>query len=378
MSALVGRPRWRRGLILLGLTLASVALHFLVTDQVGRSLPTAGDGNEATIKRMEAAYVKEVKLSKPPVGMARPVAPPPAPGKAGKAKKRKAKPVDDSASKPEEKVAAVTPEAASAASAPLPIPEGASKPLQVAEAPQPVASKASEPPKGPVFEWPKATKVSFRLEGYFRGKLTGSAAVEWLRQGNKYQVHMDTMVGGGVFTAQATSEGEITPEGLYPTRNEAKGRRMFTDVPVRTIIFDRDEITFTNGDKSPRPPGVQDLVSNIIQLAYRFTLEPELLKPGTSIPVKIATAKQLEDVVFDVINEETINSPMGPLLALHVKPRKVIDTGSPLPPVEVWFAPNLQYLPVRIYAERKDGPRDKQFTMDMQMERPPQQIGAND
>lgn len=369
-----GRTRPRHFLILAALTLVSFALHFVVTDQVGRSLPMAGDKQQETIKRMEAAYVKEVKLSAPPVGMAPPV-PAPAAVKAGKAKKRLVKSAEDAASAPEDEAATA---ADSASSTPVPaVAQAPSAPIQTAQAPAPAASKSQEPPKGPPFEWPKATKVSFRLEGYFRGKLTGSASVEWLRQGSKYQVFLDTTVGG-IFTQQATSEGEITPDGLYPTRNETKGRRFFTDIPVRTITLDPEEITFPNGDKAPRPPEVQDLISNIIQMSYRFTMDPELLTPGKSIKATIATAKKLEELIFDVVKEDVIDSPMGRLTAIHVKPRRVVETGTPLPPVEIWFAPNLQYLPVRIYAEKTDGPRDKQFNLNMQMERPPQQVGASD
>jgi len=369
-----GRTRPRHFLILASLTLVSLALHFVVTDQVGRSLPMAGDKQQETIKRMEAAYVKEVKLSAPPVGMAPPVAAPVA-VKAGKAKKRLVKPAEDAASTPQDETAIA---AESAASTPaLPVAEAASAPPTVAQAPAVAASNNPVPPKGPTFEWPKATKVSFRLEGYWRGKLTGSASVEWLRQGSKYQVFLDTTVGG-IFTQQATSEGEITPDGLYPTRNETKGRRFFTDIPVRTITMDPEEITFPNGDKAPRPPEVQDLISNIIQMSYRFTMDPELLTPGRSIKATIATAKKLEELTFDVVKEDVIDSPMGRLTAIHVKPRRLIETGTPLPPVEIWFAPNLQYLPVRIYAEKTDGPRDKQFNLNMQMERPPQQVGASD
>lgn len=350
----------------------SVVLHILITVQVGRSLPTPDEANESKIKRMEATYVKEVKLSAPPVAVARPMAPPAAAPKSNKGKNKKVKPPQDEASAPDEAASEVVQTASDVTTPPQ-------ADTQVAEAPPPppAASRPSEPIKGPVFEWPKATKVNFKLEGYFRGKLTGSAAVEWLRQGNKYQVFLDTTVGG-IFSQQATSEGEITPDGLYPTRNETKGRRFFTDIPVRTIVFDKDEITFPNGDKAPRPEGVQDLISNIIQLSYQFTLDPKLLKPGTSLSVKVATAKQLEDLVLDVVKEDIIDSPMGPLSAMHVKPRRVIETGTPLPPVEIWFAPNLQYLPVRIYAEKTDGPRDKQFNLKMEMERPPQQVGAKE
>lgn len=364
---LTSRNLW----LIIGLTLMSVLMHIIVTVQVGSSLPTADEANESKIKRMEATYVKEVKLSAPPVAVARPVAPVTAAAPA-KGKSKKIKPPQDKASAPEESASEVAQAASEAVAEPKPE-------TKVAEAPPPPppASAASTPPKGPVFEWPKATKVSFKLEGYFRGKLTGSAAVEWLRKGNKYQVFLDTTVGG-IFSQQATSEGEITPEGLYPTRNETKGRRFFTDIPVRTIVFDKDEITFPNGDKAARPEGVQDLISNIIQLSYQFTLDPKLLQPGTSLKVKVATAKQLEDLVLDVVKEDIIDSPMGPLSAMHVKPRRLIETGTPLPPVEIWFAPNLQYLPVRIYAEKTDGPREKQFNLKMEMERPPQQVGAQD
>lgn len=358
--------------MMIGLTLMSVLLHAIVTVQVGSSLPTVDEANESKIKRMEATYVKEVKLSAPPVAVARPVAPPAAAPSAGRGKNKKIKPPQDKASAPEEAASEIAQAASDVKEAPK-------AETQLAEAPPPPspASKPSEPVKGPVFEWPKATKVSFKLEGYFRGKLTGSAAVEWLRQGSKYQVFMDTTVGG-IFSQQATSEGEITPEGLYPTRNETKGRRFFTDIPVRTIVMDKDEITFPNGDKAPRPEGVQDLISNIIQLSYQFTLDPQLLKPGNSLKVKVATAKQLEELVLDVVKEDIIDSPMGALAAMHVKPRRLIETGTPLPPVEIWFAPNLQYLPVRIYAEKTDGPREKQFNLKMEMERPPQQVGAKD
>lgn len=363
-------PQRRHGWLLAGLTAASILLHFWVTDQVGRSLPTPEDGSESKIKRMEAAYVKEVTLSAPPVGLTRPVAPPAQTGYTGKAKKRKVAQPQNKASEAEDKPQKFA-EAASAASAPE---VAASEPVKVAAAP---ASAPSTPAKGPTFEWPKATKVSFSVEGYFRGPITGSAAVEWLRQDTKYQVHVDARIGGGLGSGHVTSEGIITPDGLYPTRSESAARLAFKDTPVRTVVLDKEEITFNNGDKAPRPADVQDMVSIIAQLSYRFTLEPSLLKPGSSIPVKIATTKKLEEVTLDVVKEEVIESPMGPLNTFHVKPRRTVDTGGPIPLVEIWFAPNLQYLPVRMYGEQPDGFRGNR-TLDMRMERPPQQVGAQD
>ena len=70
--------------MMIGLTLMSVLLHAIVTVQVGSSLPTVDEANESKIKRMEATYVKEVKLSAPPVAVARPGAPPAPPDLKGK------------------------------------------------------------------------------------------------------------------------------------------------------------------------------------------------------------------------------------------------------------------------------------------------------
>lgn len=357
--------------MMIGLTLMSVLLHIIVTLQVGSSLPTADDTNESKIKRMEATYVKEVKLSAPPVAVARPVAPPAAAPRAGKGKNKKVKPPQDKASAPEEAASGIAQAASEAAAEPKPE-------TKVAEAspPPPPASAASSPPKGPVFEWPKATKVSFSAEGYWRGKITGSAEIEWVRQDDKYQVFFD-ILAGGIFSVQGSSEGLIKPEGLYPTLNEAKMRFMFKEA-LRSFVFERDEITLPNGDKVARPQDVQDLVSLPIQLMYRFTLEPALLTPGNSVKVNVVTAKQVVEMAFDMMGEETIDTPMGPINAIHVKPRKLTETGLPLPPAEVWFAPTLQYLPIKLHIERTDGPKEKQFNLTMQLKRPPQQVGAKD
>lgn len=357
--------------MMIGLTLMSVLLHAIVTVQVGSSLPTVDEANESKIKRMEATYVKEVKLSAPPVAVARPVAPPAAAPSAGKGKNKKVKPPQDKASAPEEAASGVAQAASEAAVEPKPE-------TKVAEAspPPPPASAASSPPKGPVFEWPKATKVSFNAEGYLRGKITGSAEIEWVRQDDKYQVFFD-ILAGGIASIQGSSEGLITPEGLYPKLTEFKTKIGFSE-HLQSFAFERDEITLPNGNKIPRPPELQDFVSLPIQLMYRFTIDPELLKPGNSVKFNVATRKEVTEFVFDVTGEEIIDTPMGPINAIHVKPRGLTDRGLPFPPSEIWFAPTLQYLPIKFYMERTDGPREKQFNVTMQLKRPPQQVSAQD
>ena len=222
-------------------------LHFLVTDQVGRTCP----------RRKNANNRRSSEWKRPTSGGQRPFrlsASRPAPALKRQAHQAKPKAVPPPAGpSQEEDKSAVVAEAASAASAADQLP----RPHESGRSPAGTRFHAKQPGEGPALNgWLKATKSAFKLDGYFRGLITGHlgggmASPEQPMPGSHGHFRL---VGGGLFSVQATSEGEITPDGLYPTRNEAKGRRMFIDAPVRSIVFDRDEIAFANGDKSPRPP----------------------------------------------------------------------------------------------------------------------------
>ena len=120
--------------------------------------------------------------------------------------------------------------------------EPAAPPVDVAAAepvppvPEPVASAASQPEvpaaqavaaaasaaSAPVaFEWPPSTQLSYRLRGNYRGTVTGRARVEWLRDGRRYQVHLEVAVGPGfapLISRTMSSEGVLTPQGIQPER----------------------------------------------------------------------------------------------------------------------------------------------------------------
>jgi hypothetical protein len=96
-------------------------------------------------------------------------------------------------------------------------------------------------------------------------------------------------------------------------------------------------------------------------------MKPSLLKPGNVVYMTLALPKKLETIAYDVIEEETLKTPIGEVPAFHVKPRKMSAAGGTLP-VEIWFAPGLQYLPVRILIRS-----DEKTYLDLQMERAPEQ-----
>ena len=76
--------------------------------------------------------------------------------------------------------------------------------------------------------------------------------------------------------------------------------------------------------------------------------------------------RTLERWTYDVVAEELLQFPFGSVPTLHVKPRREAGGGDLL--AEIWFAPTLQDLPVRILIRQ----REESFA-DLTLERPPQQ-----
>ncbi len=110
------------------------------------------------------------------------------------------------------------------ASAPTTAPPS-SDPDPAAAAPQAAPpDAAASAPLGPpavatAFEWPPSTRLSYVLNGYYRGPVHGSAQVEWLRSGSRYQVHLDVTIGP-LLSRRMSSEGQLGEDGLRPERYE--------------------------------------------------------------------------------------------------------------------------------------------------------------
>lgn len=349
------RPKLSHGSTLTrlsGLVVLVLGLHLWLTSRVLDEM--VGPKPDATrIERMQAQYVAEVRLTSPPAAPAEaPTLAGPHPTTAPKLVRKK---------KP-----ASPPAAASTASEPV----EALHPDVVASH----ASAASESVSGAKneerFVWPLATRVSYVMEGFYRGPVHGQSTVEWIRQGQRYQVHIDASLGPGfapLGSWRLSSEGEIRQEGLHPSRYENVNRLMIRGARSRVIDLGDEEVSTPDGKKQMRSPGLQDPASFMIQVAYLFILDPTKAKPGASFEMTVLTMRKPEPLVFDVVEEVVLDTPMGKIPALHVKPRKAVQDGGALP-ADVWFAPGLQYLPVRIAMKMKDD-----IWMEMNIARPPQQ-----
>ncbi len=364
------RPRWPA---LLGLAVLVAGSHLWVADRV---LPIGwGDDVAPPTRRLAVTFVRELSPSAPPA-----VPPLPAPLRRVPAAALPALPASAADPGPDV-VVARAPEPLPVPTPPPPeaVPPIESPPpaaLGAPEATQPIATAASGAAGAAgsaAFEWPPSTRLSYRLVGNYRGPVEGQARVEWLRDGSRYQVHLDVSVGPAfapVLARRISSEGEITAQGLQPRRYDEETKTLLRPPRRAAITLDADLVHLPGGAAQPRPAGVQDSASQFVQLTWLFTTQPDLLQTGRSVDVPLALPRRVDVWTYDVLERETLSTPAGPVEAVHIKPRREAGRGGELT-AETWVAPSLQYLPVRILIRQ-----DAETFIDMTLERLPQQADA--
>jgi hypothetical protein len=374
---------WRRRAAWVAVLLAVMLVHGWVGDRLADDLVGWGAGDKP-VQRMEVAFVRELQPSVPPSVVVRPAISRP------KAKpKRRVAQAAARASEPALQVAAVEAAASmpeAAASAPEVVASNvepaasmpalaASEPdtstaavssQEAASAAAPTTEAAASQPANAAFEWPPSTRLTYSITGNFNGPVEGSARVQWVRSGDHYQVQMDTRIAL-IVTRRMTSDGELTDRGLRPRRYEEE-----TDILIGTprrvsVRFDDDTIVLNNGKVVPRPPGVQDTASQLVQLVWLFTMNPDKLVPGGSVELPLALPWRVDTWVFDVMQPESVQTRFGEIPTLHVKPRRPAQSSNVLT-VECWFAPSLQYLPARIRVQQ-----NSETYVDLLLDRPPLQ-----
>lgn len=332
---------------------------------------------DAPPRRIEVAFVRELLPAAPPVQPPS-VAPPPR-RLAPRAPERAASaalgiPVEPPPAPPERAevpaLPAPPPEPARA-DAPASAPPAESAESPAVEDNRAAAAAASAAQAGAAFEWPPSTRLSYTLTGDYRGPVQGQAQVEWLRSGTRYQVHLEVSVGPSfapLLSRRITSEGEITDKGLQPRRYDEETRVALASPRRLSIALGADTVRLPSGTELPRPAGVQDSASQFVQMTWLFTTQPHLLQPGRTIEVPLALPRRVEPWLYDVIGTETLDTPAGPVQAVHVKPRRESAAKGGDLAAELWVAPSLQYLPVRIVIRQ-----DAQTYVDLLIERLPQQ-----
>jgi hypothetical protein len=247
-------------------------------------------------------------------------------------------PAAASAAKPAAEAAPRVPASAPAAAQPAPAQVAADVP----QTPAAAASAASAAAAPNYDSWPADTRLNYQLGGNYLGELHGDAHVQWLRQGERYESRVDINITL-IASVTQTSQGEVTAQGLSPRAYEeiVRGR-------PRSVRLEADAVVLNDGRRVPRPERVQDTSSQFVELSHRFATGEDVLAVGRSVSLWMARPGGVDLWTYDIVERETLQLPqLGAVEAFHLKPHQLLNPRGNIN-AEIWYAPSLQYLPVRI------------------------------
>jgi hypothetical protein len=199
------------------------------------------------------------------------------------------------------------------------------------------------------FKAPDSARLKYKVQGRVKGfDYWASADLLWTQDGTNYEARLE--VGAFLLGSRTqTSKGVLGSEGLMPTRFGDKTRNELA------AHFQRDKGVISFSANTPEVPlfkGAQDRLSVVLQLSSLLAADPERFPLGTMLTFQTVSQREAEIWQFGVEKEELLPLPYGDINAikLHRKPRREFDQN-----IELWFAPSLGYLPVRMRITNANG-----------------------
>ena len=309
---------------LLVLTLAVLAVHFLLLGQTASRDPPSRAGARVFLTRV-------MSMAQP----AQPADPAPAAG---------------APSPPGVPLAPTSPVHAVRRGTPAPdriVQLAAPTPAVAAQ--EPAQQGAAEAAPSMALAVPAPVQLSYQVTGLSRGKTwaqTGRLA--WRHDGSQYDATLEYSAPALPSRSQR-STGRITAQGLAPSRFSDKARS------EQATHFERDSGTLVFSSNAPQLPllaGAQDRLSVFLQLASMLAADPAKFPAGTEISIVTASTRDAQPWTFTVDGDATLVLPGGaiPTRKLVRMPRREYDLR-----VELWLGTGMDYVPVRIRLTQANG-----------------------
>jgi hypothetical protein len=199
------------------------------------------------------------------------------------------------------------------------------------------------------FVIPLAARLKYDITGEVKGfPYQVNGELRWAPDGKTYAARMEIshfLLGSRV----QTSTGHLTRFGLEPTRF---GDKVRSEVAAH-FDYEKSKVTFSaNTPDSPLLPGAQDQLSVFMQMAAMFGADPKGFPPGSTLPFQAVGPRSADSWVFNVGAVEKLQMPGGDISAVRLwrDPNGEHDAKG-----EIWLAPELGYLPVRIRLTQPNG-----------------------
>lgn len=235
--------------------------------------------------------------------------------------------------------AAVPAPAMAEEAAPAPLPEELAPPANAIEEPPPITL-------------PEHAEIRYTLYKGRDGFPVGRAEHTWKREGARYSITQIAEASGIVSLFYGgrhvqISQGVITASGMQPESYWVQRGQRADKTDAARFDWQGRQLTFGSGGDTRTvslPEGTQDLLSFLYQLAFAPPLEG-------STRLDITTGRKLGNYGYQSLGEETVETPMGAIQALHIAQLRQEGAES----TEIWLATEYHYLPLKIRFTDKQG-----------------------
>lgn len=200
----------------------------------------------------------------------------------------------------------------------------------------------------PPAQLPPSARLRYDVAAKVKGfAFSAGGQLDWFEDGARYEARLEVsaFLLGSIIQ---TSTGRVSATGLAPDRFSDKRRN------EKSAEFDRtnQRIRYSSNAKvDTLLTGAQDQVSISLQLAGLLNANPQYAE-GQTLSLPVSGASSTETWRFDIGPETTLDLPAGPMLTrvLTRQPRSGRDKK-----VQIWLAPTLENLPVRIRISESNG-----------------------
>ena len=284
----------------------------------------------------------------------KPLSPAPTAARAAKAQAPKAAPTARTDTTSAAAPAAVQLAAADATPAVIVAPPVAAPPIA---APTPPVSAAAPKTSGsgplvaspPKFAIAAPARMQYEVKGVAGGtSYTGAGELSWQHDGKSYEARLAVSKFLIPLRVQ-TSKGQLSPQGLEPTRfGDKRGSEVAAhfERQLGKIIFS------ANTPDTPLQPGAQDHLSVFLQLGALLSAEPGRYPAGSTLAFQAVGSHYAEQWAFVLGSLEKQTLPGGDITAIKLTRDPLHERDSK---VEAWLAPDAGYLPVHIRLSQANG-----------------------
>jgi hypothetical protein len=216
------------------------------------------------------------------------------------------------------------------------------------EAALPASGKPSDAQAAQNYAFPGPVRLKYEVKGEKSGiPVFANGELLWMQDGKTYEARMEISIL--MFGRVQTSKGQLGVHGLEPLRF---GDKVRSEVAAH---FDRSKgkVTFSaNTPDVALQPGAQDQLSIFMHVASMIGGDPRRFPPGTELSFQAIGPRSSETWTFTVGNLETLTLPGGTVKAIKLS-RPPANEYSPR--ADVWLAPEMAYMPVRIRLTEANG-----------------------